>query len=107
MTLCPVGLSMTTPDPITRRRCFQGLLAGWVSACVDAREGSGSAAQPPHAFGTEWQSTLQRAQLFETLRACAIPAVLVTHDLQDVADAARLTRWGPLGSPACGRARDR
>jgi putative thiamine transport system ATP-binding protein len=48
-----------------------------------------------------------RAQVFETLRACAIPAVLVTHDLQDVADASRLTRWGPLGGPAFGRARDR
>jgi putative thiamine transport system substrate-binding protein len=62
MILCPMGLSMTTPDPITRRRCFQGLLAGWVSASVDAREGGGPAAQPSQVFGTEWQSMLQRAR---------------------------------------------
>jgi putative thiamine transport system ATP-binding protein len=35
-----------------------------------------------------------RTHVFATLKARAIPALLVTHDPQDVADAARLTRWG-------------
>lgn len=34
-----------------------------------------------------------RTLVFGTLQSLAIPALLVTHDLQDVADGARLTTW--------------
>ena len=39
-----------------------------------------------------------RIQLFTTLRQHGIPALLVTHDAHDVADAARLTRWVEVGA---------